>query len=284
MIHLEAGYSARLRNDLPPGVSLPEAYRLKESGWQEYFWPTVVELVRKADEYGFKLTLAFNPQWGRFLLRDRARLALVRRWQRAGHEVGFHHHARNHPDWNGYSNDPDAVEDPLYLGTVDDGFSFVKDVAAPVIVVSGTLGRVPVDDPSLMAPPADKDLIQGVGNMRDSYPRYGPLRGLAPRRRFLPGKGCHVVELTIRELSTVMNGLSVGAALPILQAQYAETGRNEVFGVVFHEFDYFRAPELYVEWFDFIKKRGDVVRTMSEVAEEYFKKDSTSRVPSGRDN
>jgi hypothetical protein len=91
MIHFEAGYKGRLDNDLP--IGLPEKYRIMDFGWQEYLFETAKKLVQKADDYGFHLTLAFNPQWAEYILLDSSRINIIKQWQEQGHEVAFHHHS-----------------------------------------------------------------------------------------------------------------------------------------------------------------------------------------------
>ena len=266
MIHLEAGYKAcKVANNLPPGLSADVCTQ----GWQEYFWPTVTELVNKANEYGFKLTLAFTPQWGKFIASDSARLDLVRQWKTQGHEIGFQHHAITHADWDGYSNGPEAVNYPLYLGPVDDGFSYVNTLTSPDHIISSTTGSLPVDFPSLMTSPI---LIYGEGNADDSYRQLGSVRSLVPvKRRVLIGEmERELTQLTIRVFSTVMNNMPVDAALPLLQEQYGKLTEDEVLGIVWHEYDYFKAKDSYIQWFDFIQATGNSVKTMSEIAKEYF--------------
>jgi hypothetical protein len=279
MIHLEAGYKACKDNNLPAGLishgTTTSDLCSKDLAWQEYFWPTVIDLVEKSNEYGFKLTLAFTPQWGEFVARDAVRLNLVRQWKAQGHEIGFQHHAITHVDWDGYSNGPDAVNYPLYLGSVNDGFSSVAALASPDNIISSTTGSLPFDFPSLMTSPT---LIYGEGNAHDSYPQLvtaptETVRSLAPiRSRPLIGQiERDLIQLTIRVFSTAMDTLSVDDALPVLQEQYRNMHEDEVFGIVWHEFDYLQRKDAYIQWFDFIKANGNSVKTMRAISEEYFK-------------
>jgi len=278
MIHLEAGYKACKDNNLPAGLisngTTTDDVCSKDLSWQEFFWPTVIELVEKADAYGFKLTLAFTPQWGKFIANDSARLDLVRQWKTQGHELGFQHHSLTHPDWDGYVNvyskGTDTVNDALYLGTVSDGFSYVAALASPDDIVSSTTGSLPFDFPSLMTSPV---LIYGEGNADNSYLKLGPLRSLAPieSRPFIGAIERDLTQLTIRVCSTVMNDMPVDDALPILQEQYRNMPEDEVFGIVWHEFDYFKRKDAYIQWFEFIKANGNSVKTMSKIAGEYSK-------------
>ena len=122
MIHFEAGYQGRLNNDLP--INIPQEYMTIHLGWQAYLFDTAKKLVQKANDYGFRLTLAFNPQWAEYVLLDNTKVNLVKQWQENGHEVAFHHHSVNHPDWNGYSNDPNAINNSIpFLGDVDTGIN-----------------------------------------------------------------------------------------------------------------------------------------------------------------
>ncbi|MBU4267665.1 MAG: hypothetical protein KJ808_02295 [Acidobacteria bacterium] len=267
MIHLEAGYRSCKENNLPPGLSIPDDFRLKDLGWQEYFWPTVIELVQKADEFGFKLTLALNPQWAEYILEDNAKVNLVKTWQENGHEMAFHHHGFDHPDWNGYSNRPEAENDGLYLGIVNDGYMFVENLASPYRVSSGTHSDLPLDFPSQMDIP-NADIIFAEGNALDSYPQLGTVKSLKPYREPKPNGGFRV-HLTIREYSTVMQ-ISLDEATPILKEQYKNMSGDEVFGIVWHEFDYYRSKDKYIEWFKFIQEQGDKVQTMENINASYF--------------
>lgn len=271
MIHFEAGYKAcKVAGNLPPGLSADVCAQ----GWQEYFWQTATELVDKANEYGFKLTLAFTPQWGEFIANDAGRLELVRRWKTQGHEIGFQHHSVSHIDWDGYSNE-DIAKDinyeyhHLYLGPVGDGFSFVNALSSPDPVVSSTMGGLPFDFPALMNSPT---VIYGSGTAADSYPQLGDVKSLRPTRyrAVIGGIERDVIDLTMRAYTTAMD-ISLDQALPVLQEQYRNLKEDEVFGIVWHEYDHFKAKDLYMQWFDFIKEQGNSVKTMKEIADEYFK-------------
>jgi hypothetical protein len=271
MVHLEAGYKAcKVAGKLPEGLPADVC----SQGWQEFFWPTVIKLVDKANEYGFKLTLAFTPQWGAFIAKDSACLNLVRQWKAQGHEIGFQHHAVTHVDWDGYANiyskGTDTVNDALYLGPVNDGLSYVATLASPDDIISSTTGSLPFDFPSLMTSPT---LVYGEGNAEDSYYELGTPRSLVPvRSRPIIGEiPRDLIHLTIRVFSTVMHNMPVDDALPKLQDQYRNMPEDEVFGIVWHEYDYYKREDAYIQWFEFIKANGNSVKTMNEIATEYFK-------------
>ncbi|PIR97397.1 MAG: hypothetical protein COT91_01605, partial [Candidatus Doudnabacteria bacterium CG10_big_fil_rev_8_21_14_0_10_41_10] len=263
MIHLEAGYQSLKENNFPPVLNFPDEYRNNPLGWQEYFWSSVVDLVKEADNYNFDLTLALNPQWAEYILQDNVKIDMVKKWQEKGHEIGFHHHPKGHPDWNGYSNASDSTKSSIYLGDVNKGFSYVKDIAFPQYVVSSTIGGLPKEYPSLMVSEPGGRIILGSGNQFDSYPQLGKIKSFEPIERKAQGIGS-VLELTMRELSNVMN-ITPEEAMPILQTQYKNIKKGEVFGIVWHEFDYFMKKDLYIEWFDFIKSQNGEVKAMKNI-------------------
>lgn len=270
MIHMEAGYQASKNNDFPTSLSIPEEYRLKPLGWQEYFWPTLKDLVKEANKYDFKLTIAFNPQWAEYILQDNTKIVEIKNWQKNGHEIAFHHHHKQHPDWNGYTNSKDSINNPLYLGSVNDGFSYVNELAKPESVISSTMGGLPDDFPSLMSELSNGLLVFGSGNQLDSYQVNGKIKSLKPVKRSIPNLGI-IVELTIRELSNVMN-ITINEAAPLLKKQYLDINEEEVFGIVFHEFDYFLKKDSYIDFFNFIKEQEGKIETMSVIAKRYIDK------------
>jgi hypothetical protein len=177
MIHFEAGYKGILNNDLP--IDIPDEFKTMDFGWQKYLFETAKKLVQKADDYGFHLTLAFNPQWAEYILLDSEKINTLKRWQESGHEIAFHHHSISHPDWNGYSNDQNAVNDPFpFLGNVDTGLDFVKNLAEPSDVTTAMIGGLPVDMPQRYED-ATHQLIFAGGNQYDSFEQYGELRSYA---------------------------------------------------------------------------------------------------------
>lgn len=266
MIHFEAGYKGRLANDLP--IDIPAEYMTMDFGWQEYLFETAEKLVQKADDYGFHLTLAFNPQWAEYILLDSARTDTARQWQERGHEIAFHHHSLAHPDWNGYSNDPSATNNPLpFLGNVDAGLDFVKTLAAPTQVTTAMVGGLPIDMPQTYED-ATEDLIFAGGNQYSSFELYGELRSLKPTE-ITKVNGAKVTLVTHRQLTTILSDFTIEEALKKFKAEYSDTQSNEIYGIVFHCYDYHEAEETYNDWFEFIKNRGDSIKTINEVVSDY---------------
>ena len=265
-IHFEAGYKGRLDNDLP--IDLPEEYATMDFGWQEYLFETAEKLVQKADDYDFHLTLEFNPQWAEYILLDNSKLNIVKQWLERGHEIAFHHHSLNHPDWNGYSNDPGAVGNPVpFIGNVDVGLDFVRNLAAPENVTTAMIGGLPIDMPQSYEN-ASENLIFTSGNQYSSFEQYGNLRSLKPYK-IIKNNGAEITFATHRQLTTISDDFTVEEALNIFKAEYNNIQDEEIFGLVFHCYDYLKAEDTYNNWFEFIKNNGDTIKTVSEVISEY---------------
>ncbi len=277
MIHFEAGYKGRLADDLP--IDIPAEYMTMDFGWQEYLFETAEKLVQKADDYGFHLTLAFNPQWAEYILLDSTKTDTVKQWQAQGHEIAFHHHSLSHPDWNGYSNDPSATNDPIpFLGNVDAGLDFVKTLAAPTHVTTAMVGGLPVDMPQSYED-ATEDLIFAGGGQYSSFELYGELRSLKPTE-IIKANGAKVTLVTHRQLTTIYRDFTIEEALEIFKAEYSGMQPDEIYGIVFHCYDYHEAEETYNDWFEFIKDSGDSIRTIHEVVANYTSAAAESYWPS----
>ncbi len=264
-VHFEAGYKGRIVNDLP--IELPPEYLAMDFGWQEYHFETAQNLVQKADDYGFHLTLMFNPQWAEYFLQNSERVEIVRQWQERGHEIAYHHHSFSHPDWNGYSNDPAASSTPIYLGEVDAGLDFVRALAEPVGVTSVMVDGLPVDMPQSLEE-TNEDLIFTGGSQYDSFEQYGELRSLRPEI-IIKDNGGTVVRVAHRQLTWMSDDISIEEALETFKDEYENMQSDEIYGVVFHCFDYLAASASYDEWFEFIGNKGDMVRSVSEVIADY---------------
>jgi len=266
MIHLEAGYQGRLNNDLP--INIPNEYMSMNFGWQEYLFDTAEKLVQKADDYGFHLTLAFNPQWAEYILLNNTKVNTVKQWQKNGHEIAFHHHSTSHPDWNGYSNAPDAINNPIpFLGEVDIGLNFIKSLATPSNVTTAMIGGLPVDMPQSYENTTE-DLIFASGNQYNSFEQYGEPRSLKPYK-VIKNNGAKVTYVTHRQLTSILKDFTINEALEIFKREYNSIGNKEIYGIVFHCYDYHETEETYNDWFEFIKKNGDTIKTINEVVSDY---------------
>ena len=112
--------------------------------YSEKYWPSLVELVELADDYGIKLTIQFIPQTAEFVLQDNKKLSIVRSWERYGHELGFHHHGLSHKYWDGYTNAYSSIPKKSllkYLGKMDDAIGLVNQLS-----ISGQVLTVGITD------------------------------------------------------------------------------------------------------------------------------------------
>lgn len=212
--------------------------------------------------------MAFNPQWAEYILLDSSKLNIVKQWQEQGHEIAFHHHSINHPDWNGYSNASNAMNNPIpFLGNVDVGLDFVKELAAPRNVTTAMIGGLPVDMPQSYESTTGELIFTG-GNQYDSFEQYGELRSLKPTK-VIKDNGATVVRVAHRQLTTISNDFTTEEALEILKIEYSSIQHDEIYGMVFHCYDYHEAEGIYNKWFEFIKNNGDRVKTINEVISDY---------------
>jgi hypothetical protein len=274
MIHLEAYHKGPTDPDFSSTIlDVPSPFRDEPLGYQRYVWPAVQQLVADADEFGFKLTLAMNPQWSDFILADSTREALVQSWRQVGHELAHHHHPANHPDWNGYTNDASLSHDPLFLGTVSAGYDLVARLVPTGTLRTAMIGGLPEDMPIDSWKRVNGQIVLTSGNQFDSYPD-GP-EPLAPLRPFEDPKPPElgdpegtIVVLNHRELGTT-NHRTIEEAIEAYQHQYLGLQPDEVFGLVFHGFDYLKARDRILPWFEFVAEEGGSVKTIHEIVATY---------------
>jgi hypothetical protein len=93
-------------------------------------YKSLENLVSKADSWHMKLTLMFSTPWIEYILKDPARTAEVKGWQKEGHEIAVHHHGLGHFSWDGYSNYP---------------MSFIKETRNKLLQTGQTAGNVKMD-------------------------------------------------------------------------------------------------------------------------------------------
>lgn len=234
--------------------------------YQEALWPSLRSLVALADSYNFKLTIALNPQWAEYILASAERTATARSWLSNGHEIAFHHHGCDHPDWSGFSNRTNLAEcgccfDPpgfpylgvpgcptqAYRGTANDGFSFVSQLASPGKVITGAVTDAAYDLPA--------DISVGTVGIDVTSARSIP------------------TVITLQDGRTItrlghgfLDSLATEDPLLSFEAEYDKTASSEVFGTVTHVHDYWRKPEMITSWFDFVKSGGDIIRTVGYFA------------------
>jgi hypothetical protein len=100
-------------------------------------WVTLVDLLIKADSFGFKLTLLMSSDWADIIQPDPVRRKVLKGWIGNGHQLGFHHHTCGHNSPDGYRD----VADGFCKGAEDRGsvalaFAKVKDLGETVDIAA----------------------------------------------------------------------------------------------------------------------------------------------------
>ncbi len=221
----------------------------KSLEYQKTFWPTLIDLFLLAKRCNIKLTLQFNPQWAEYILEDKYKFNLLKEWQENGHEVGLHHHGYDHPTWNGYTNRRGIENSPQYRGTVKDMMKLMRELANPYEILCGT-----ITDEEFDYPEGVKYDTEGI----QVYHGRGKLK-----RVFLGGR-----EL----IQAGMGFLSFNGDIEDFKEEYNRTEEEEVFGIVTHESDFAKNPEIIKDWFRFIKSRGGNIETVSEIINSYLER------------
>ena len=215
---------------------------------QMLFWPAGTSLVTLANRYAIKLTLQFNPQWAEYIVIDKGKLDLIKRWQQQGHEISLHHHGYDHGDWNGYSNRAEIRDDPRFRGNIQDMMKLMRQLVHPFQVLSGTVTDEECDYP--------QDIRYDTEGIKLAHARSKPK------------------WVTLGSKDVIQAGmafLSLEEDLEYFSLEYLKSGTNEVFGVVTHEKDFAKNPVIIEEWFKFIRSRGESVKTVSQIIMDYEK-------------
>ncbi|MBI3693509.1 MAG: hypothetical protein HY238_01530 [Acidobacteria bacterium] len=243
------------------------ALHLEPTTANDTLFAAVVRLVELAERYKVKVTFEFTPQWAEMILADEKKLALLRKWQKNGHEVGAQHHPMFHPGgWDGYTDvDPKELKDTRidavgrsrprekYLGTMSDFMRLLNRLAAPERVVTGAFGR----PPTWSQVPARLEFPRGVFYETEGIhepPR--PPRLIGRQHWELPmffvGNDAMVLELS---------------------QMYEETKEMEgdIVGFITHEFNFQGAPDVIERWFKFLQSKdpeGKHNKTVSQIMKE----------------
>ncbi len=306
MIHFEAGGDSNFRifqdilKDSSKGTYIINNRSL---AYQKALWNTAIKLVQVADKYKFKLSLALNPQWAEFILKDEQKIKGLKTWINNGHELAFHHHGINHIDWNGYSNRAqnkhfnkknlnsrftEKLNSTDYRGTVKEGFGQLKKLALKIDssykIKTGCITDTAIDKPddifiltkgSLVF---DKDFISKPTAVKlPNREKIYWLNHYQLRSNFNTGRNPNLysenqnMEKTKEELNKI-------------KKNYNKANHDEIVGIVFHLFDYYRAPQIYTSLFKYIASKKQKVETIKTVQERYIKRFSieTKQPPQSR--
>ncbi|RMF71511.1 MAG: hypothetical protein D6744_17860 [Planctomycetota bacterium] len=202
-----------------------------------FYWNALRDLVASADSHQLRLSIQFAPQWVDFVVADPNRVATVRQWEGAGHEIGGHHHSITHDiSWDGYSSDPNAVfssRDPGYLGDMAAYIAAVNAIAAPgetVRVVSAKDDDFPPDTP------------YQTGGDYDPTPENGLTQ---PTIKVLNGQAVWSVGLGPLVRGSRNN-------VPVFRNLYLSANADDVLGAAFHANDWADNQAAIESWFAFL--------------------------------
>ncbi len=236
--------------------------------WQSVFWPTLVEMIKLADEYDAKLTLLLNPQWVEFIASDEEKLQTVRKWVANGHEIGLHHHGADHIDWNGFTDRMDKKNDWKYRGTMKDMKNILSKLG--IQMTTATISDKKQDYAALQ-----DVFIYDVDGHSSEEGRRPPYK---------VDQLCPGLEFTQLGMSFLPD---VDQLLAENKESFKKATEKDIYGLVTHEIDFQKSMisrgrvsnTVYKEWFDFVTGCGYKVRTIRDLMDEYRKTypiDSTS--------
>lgn len=223
---------------------------------QENYWPTLIEMVELADNYGYKITLSFSPQWAEYISKDTNKFNLVKSWQANGHEVNLHHHGVTHGGWNGYTDGltdttRPFLNDPRYRGSIENMMKLVRDLASPYQLKSAVVAAPDSDYPA--------EIIYDTDGMYYYETRSKPA--------IIEYNNVDRIQV---KFGFPLNPKNVAAGgLDRFKEEYEKSQADEVFGVCVHEINYADDPTMTVDWFEFIKSKGHTIKTVSSIIEEY---------------
>ncbi|MBI3684486.1 MAG: hypothetical protein HY235_29275 [Acidobacteria bacterium] len=228
----------------------------------------VVRLVELAERYKAKITFEFTPQWAEMILADEKKVALLRKWQNQGHEVGAHHHPLFHPGgWDGYTDiAPKELHETRtdlfgrshprerYLGAMDDFMRLLNRLAAPQRVVTGCFGRL-IPPEAAKIPLKVEPIPPGIVYETEGFQE-------PPRPPSLIGR---------QHWKLPMFFVGDDARLTELSRKHEETKEGDVVGFVTHAFNFRDAPDVMERWFKFLHSKdpeGKHNKTVSQIMKE----------------
>jgi len=289
MIHLEAGGDSKFKifqDILKKELKSEYVINNRSLAYQKALWPTVIKLIQLADKYDFKLSLALNPQWAEYILNDDQKIEYIRKWVHNGHELAFHHHGINQIDWNGYSNRSinnyfrnkedrftKKLDSDSYRGSAKQGFDQLKQLASKIDqsykVQTGCITDTAVDKPhevSILTKGStvfEKDFISKPEVIRlPNGQKIYWLNHYQLRSNFNTVK-------TPNSYSEKQNLQKSKKELKKIKNNYSKARHDEIVGIVFHLFDYYRAPQLYTSLFKYLDSKYQRVKTIRTVLKQY---------------
>jgi len=270
---LEKGRSQR-KNSSGPSDSFFEVH-LEPGNANDEVFDALRGLVNLADSYNVKLTILFTPQWAEMVLNDKNKLNLLKQWKQNGHEIGGHHHGPSVCPWDGYTNlqynsiefknrqnrvpCPEFVrKQERYLGDMQDYMELLNK-----------LGRIKTITMS------DEDIDWPEGALYSGGGRTFERAISSPEKVVFNGHT--VYKLSSAPLKSSRTAFGERISIEEIKREYL-SNREGVFGLNAHAVDYKNNPELYKQWFEFLKKQDPTMRhskTISEIMKNVVKKTET---------
>jgi len=270
MVHFEAGRDTShpmmneiLFNEL--GYP-PDSLRTNNLYFQQVTWLSTVHMVETADTFNIKLTLAIQSQMAEYILQDANKINLFNSWIENGHEFAMHHHGVKHIDWGGYTNRFQGTSYPddylwldrfqnsgLYRGEMQLSFNYLQQLATEIndSVVTGCITDTQIDKPDgiIYLTEGGKNLSDLI-SIPDTVPiPVEPLYFLSHYQivsAFKDEYGNFLDEATNYQYAT--------AKLDTVMMNINQIDNDEIMGIVFHAFDYYRFPDIYRDLFNFINQ------------------------------
>ena len=256
-LHLEVGNSNEQQ-----GETFYNGGSTTSNVFQSAMWPTLVDMVALADQYGAQLTILAHVQWYEYIAKDAGRLSIVANWTASGHELGLHHHGYDHPDWDGFTERTSSRvrNDSRYRGDMGDLLA--------AIAGHGFMTTATPSDRSNDLPELDHVFIYDAAGRGGSVPE-----ALRPPYR--------VLQSSVDVIQTGMAYHSyhdTASHLTEMKDLFDQAGDTDLIGFVTHAWDVFKqardtggsvADSDFKEWLDYVQSRGHSVRTVRDLLESY---------------
>jgi len=271
MVHFEAGRDTThpLINEIVSDELgyPPDSLTTNNLIFQRVLWPSVVDMVQIADSFNIKLTLALQSQMAEYILRDTNKINTFNSWVQNGHELAMHHHGVNHVDWGGYTNRFQGVQysddymwldqfqnSGLYRGNMQQSFNYLQQLATEIndSIVTGCITDTQIDKPSEII-----YLTKGGEEQADLI--ASPDTVLIPNNPLCFLSHFQVVSVFKDSNKKIIeddniNHQKAEEALGYVMSKINQIDDDEIMGIVFHAFDYYRFPDIYRDLFSFFNQ------------------------------
>ncbi|MBP7216793.1 MAG: hypothetical protein KBA46_05855 [Candidatus Omnitrophica bacterium] len=266
--------NAIARGQVAPRQSFFEIH-MEPTTATERMFSQLRKLVSYADQYGIKTTLLFTPQWVEMILKDSSKMNQIKAWRGEGHEIGGHHHALSEIDrtmcvWDGYTNleinksdllkikEKCTEEKPVLLQywnrlLEDSKYPQTMNQYMSVLSKLGDIKTVTMSGGAIDWP--DGPVCEGGGRRLETAISL-------PRTIMLNNHP--VTKLGGVALLPRGDSLRRSASLAQLKQEYLST-KEGIFGVVIHPDDFVQDPDLYKQWFEFLREQQTISMTLGEL-------------------